>query len=68
MTQFGDRSLGDMLANFKALKAKLREVKGVLNIWKDQGLSTKERYEIESIFSAGNSQVSQLYASVERER
>lgn len=68
MTQFGDHNLGEMLLNFKALKDKLREVKGVLNIWKDQGLSTKERYEIESIFSGGNSQISQLYASIEREK
>lgn len=40
----------EMLDSFKYLKNKLKEVKGVLNIWKDRGLTKKERYELETIF------------------
>ena len=46
MTQFGDRQFIQMLEAFEELKLKLRQVKGVLNIWKDKGLSGKERYEL----------------------
>ena len=46
VTQFGDKHYLQMLDAFNNLKVKLRQVKGVLNIWKDKGLSTKERYEL----------------------
>lgn len=46
MTQFGDQNLKDMLESFKDLKLKIRQVKGVLNVWKDKGLTRKERYEL----------------------
>ena len=50
MTQFGDKNLMEMLESFKHLKSRLKEVKGVLNIWKDKGLTKKERHELETIF------------------
>jgi hypothetical protein len=40
----------DMIESFSHLKHKIRQVKGVLNVWKDKGLNTKEKYELESIF------------------
>lgn len=68
MTQFGDKSLVQMLESFKDLKLKLRQVKGVLNIWKDKGLTKKERYELESIFEQGNAQMTEFYKVLEQEQ
>jgi hypothetical protein len=35
-----------MLENLKNIKEKLRQTKGILSIWKDKGLTKKERYEL----------------------
>ena len=40
----------------------------MLNIWKDKGLSKKERYELESIFEQGNSQMQEVFRSMEKEK
>lgn len=39
-----------MLEELKSIRLKLRETKGVLAIWKDKGLTNKERLELESLF------------------
>jgi hypothetical protein len=46
VTQFGDKQLQQTLNDFSHLKKALRQTKGVISIWKDKGLSKKERLEL----------------------
>lgn len=57
-----------MLAELKNIKQKLRQTKGILAIWKDKGLSKKERYELESIFQRGNSKLKEFYQLLHKEK
>lgn len=45
----------------------MRQVKGVLNIWKDKGLSKKQRYQLESIFQKGNSKLREFFGVLQKE-
>ena len=46
VTAFADPQSQQMLEELANLKHSLRETKGVLAIWKDKGLSQKEKYEL----------------------
>lgn len=46
MNAFADPQSQQMLEELANLKHSLRETKGVLAIWKDKGLSQKEKYEL----------------------
>ena len=50
-----------MLEALQQLRKQLRETKGVIAIWKDQGLTNKERKELESLFERGNEKLRDFY-------
>jgi hypothetical protein len=43
VTSFADPQSQQVLEQLKELRLRLRETKGVLALWKDKGLSQKER-------------------------
>ena len=61
MTHFGDERCRMMLEALQQLRKQLRETKGVIAIWKDQGLTNKERKELESLFERGNEKLRDFY-------
>lgn len=61
MVEFGDENYQNLLGDLKRFKTLLKQIKGVLNVWKDKGLTNDEKYffskfraQLDSIFAQGN--------------
>lgn len=44
MVEFGDENYQNLLGDLKRFKTLLKQIKGVLNVWKDKGLTNDEKY------------------------
>lgn len=43
MVEFGDENYQNLLGDLKRFKTLLKQIKGVLNVWKDKGLTNDEK-------------------------
>ncbi len=68
MTAFADPQSQQVLEQLHELRLLLRETKGVLALWKDKGLTSKERLELEATFERGNTKLREFYAQLQAEK
>jgi hypothetical protein len=43
VVEFGDENCQNLLTDLKKFKTLLKQIKGVLNVWRDKGMTNEEK-------------------------
>lgn len=55
--EFGDEGTKRLLGDIEKIQKQIKEAKGVLAVWKEQGLSKSEIRALEILFARGNNKM-----------